>query len=93
MSIFNQPLAPGVQAQIATRELAIGGGTNIRGVIIPNSKTRTSAAVQYFNTRNAWIKMSSSVNVNTQNNVAARNILFGGRGRWEPRPRRIRRHG
>jgi hypothetical protein len=69
MSIFNQPLDPGVQAQIATRQAAIG------------RTTRTAAAVQYFNTRNAWIKMSSSVNVNTQNNVAARNILFGGGGR------------
>jgi hypothetical protein len=89
MSIFNQPLAPGVQNQIATRELAIGGGTIIstnrggrrRTITIPTSNFRSPAAIQYFNTRNAWIKMSSSVNVNTLNNVAASNILFGGGGR------------
>jgi len=69
MSIFNQPLDPGVQAQIATRQAAIG------------RTTRTATAIQYFNTRNAWIKMSSAVNINTSNNVAARNILFGGGGR------------
>ena len=82
MSIFNQPLAPKVQAQIATRQIAIGGGSIIRTrggtITIPTSNVRSSAAIQYFNTRNAWIKMSSSVNVKGSNTVAAKNVLFGG---------------
>jgi hypothetical protein len=53
MSIFKDSFHPSIQSQLDTRQEAI----NIR----------TPQNLQYFNSRNAWIRLSSSVNVFKKN--------------------------
>ena len=67
MSIFKGSFKPGVQAQLTARQNAIG------------STSRSSDIIQYFNSRNAWIRMSSSVDVKNDGGVlASKYILQGG---------------
>jgi len=49
MSIFKDSFHPSIKDQLATRQTAINN--------------RTSQNLQYYNSRNAWIRLSSSVNV------------------------------
>ena len=63
MSIFKDTFKPKIQEQLKARQDAIF--------------ERTPDAIQYFNARNAWIRMSSSVNVNGSNTLAKNNILQG----------------
>jgi hypothetical protein len=65
MSIFKDTFKPGVQAQLKARQEAIN--------------ERTPAAIQYFNARNSWIRMTSSVNVGEDAGALAKKyILLGG---------------
>ena len=64
MSIFKDTFIPEVRKQLEERQNAIKGRT-------PNS-------IKYLNSRNAWIRMSSSVNVNGTNKLAQEYILQGG---------------
>lgn len=64
MSIFRETFKPGVQNQLRTRQKAIAN--------------RTPESIQYLNSRNAWVRMSSSVNVNNSNTLASQYILQGG---------------
>ena len=64
MSIFKSTFSPSVKAQLSRRQSAM---TN-----------RTPQNLQYLNSRNAWIRMSSSVNVNGTNDLAKKYILQGG---------------
>jgi len=64
MSIFKSTFTPFVKTQLATRQKAINN--------------RTAKNLQYYNSRNAWIRMSSSVNVNGNNTLAKTYILQGG---------------
>jgi hypothetical protein len=66
MSIFKETFEPGVQAQINARQNALG------------STSRSSGEIQYFNSRNAWIRMSSAVDVNKSSALAENTILQGG---------------
>jgi hypothetical protein len=66
MSIFKDSFKPGVQAQLKKRQDVIG------------STSRTSDTIQYFNSRNAWIRMSSAVDVNGKSDLASKSILQGG---------------
>ena len=68
MSIFKESFKPGIKTQIQTRQNALGG---IFGV-------RTAEAMQYFNSRNAWIKMQSGVDVGGSSDLAKKYILQGG---------------
>lgn len=64
MSIFRDTFTPGVQNQLTIRQNSIA--------------TRTPAAIQYYNARNAWVRMSSAVNVGGSNELAKKYILQGG---------------
>ena len=64
MSIFKSTFSPTVQEQLKRRQEAMVNRT-------PNN-------IQYINSRNAWIRMSSSVNVNGTNELAKRYVLQGG---------------
>jgi murein DD-endopeptidase MepM/ murein hydrolase activator NlpD len=64
MSIFKETFKQGVKDQIIARQNAILG--------------RSVDALQYFNSRNAWIKMTSGVNVNKDVTLATKYILQGG---------------
>jgi hypothetical protein len=64
MSIFKDTFISEVQNQLRARQDAIKG--------------RTSNSIKYLNSRNAWIKMSSSVNVNGTNELADNYQLRGG---------------
>jgi hypothetical protein len=64
MSIFKDTFKEEVQKQLKARQEAIF--------------ERTPNAIQYFNSRNAWIRMSSSVNVKGSNDLASKHILQGG---------------
>ena len=64
MSIFKDTFKPEIQGQLKARQDAIF--------------ERTPEAIQYFNARNAWIRMSSAVNVNGSNDLAKKYILQGG---------------
>jgi hypothetical protein len=64
MSIFKNTFKEEVQKQLKARQEAI--------------IERTPNAIQYFNARNAWIRMSSSVNVGGSNKSAQQYILQGG---------------
>jgi murein DD-endopeptidase MepM/ murein hydrolase activator NlpD len=64
MSIFKDTFKQGVQDQITARQNAIVG--------------RSVDSMQYFNSRNAWIKMTSAVNVGGSADLAAKYILQGG---------------
>lgn len=75
MSIFKDSFSPNIKHQLYHRQNAI------------NDRTPTN--LQYYNSRNAWIRMSSSVNIyngsgdvlnpsNYSNQLASSNILQGG---------------
>ena len=64
MSIFKDTFKEEIQKQLKARQEAI--------------VERTPNAIQYFNSRNAWIRMSSSVNVGGSNKSAQQYILQGG---------------
>ena len=64
MSIFKDTFIPEIQGQLKARENSL--------------KKRDVTSIKYLNSRNAWIKMSSSVNVNNTNELAKSYILQGG---------------
>jgi hypothetical protein len=64
MSIFKDTFIPEVQNQLEARQNAI--------------KKRDVTSIKYLNSRNAWIRMSSSVNVNGTNELADNYQLKGG---------------
>ena len=70
MSIFKDTLKQEIQNQLKARQEAI--------------LSRTPAAIQYFNARNSWIRMSSAVDVapskgaEPTNELAKKYILQGG---------------
>lgn len=64
MSIFKDSFLPIIRDQIITRQEAIGN--------------RTIQSMAYYTSRNAWIRMSSSVNVNGTDDLAKKYILQGG---------------
>ena len=64
MSIFKDTFKQEIQDQLKARQEAIF--------------ERTPDSIQYFNARNAWIRMSSAVNVNGTNELAKKHILQGG---------------
>ena len=71
MSIFKESFKQGVKDQITARQNAI------------SSIPRSADSIQYFNSRNAWIKMSSAVNVAGDNgDLARKNTLLGGVLSW-----------
>jgi len=67
MSIFKDTFESGVQLQITARQNAL------------DNTSRSSDMVQYFNSRNSWIRMSSAVDVNGDGGaLASKYILQGG---------------
>jgi hypothetical protein len=64
MSIFQSTFTPEVRTQLGIRQKAM--------------VNRTPQNLQYLNSRNAWIRMSSSVNVNGTNELAKKYVLQGG---------------
>ena len=65
MSIFKEPLKAEVKAQLKARQDAIGA--------------RTPDAIKYFNSRTAWIRMTSAVNIAGDGGATAKqNVLLGG---------------
>jgi hypothetical protein len=65
MSIFKDTFKPGVKSQIIARQNAV--------------ISRTPDAIQYLNSRNAWIRMCSSVNVGNDAGALAKSyVLLGG---------------
>jgi hypothetical protein len=65
MSIFKDTFITEVQEQIKKRQDAI--------------HNRTPQTIQYYNSRNAWIRMTSAVEVNNDGGeLAKKNILLGG---------------
>jgi predicted chitinase len=64
MSIFKETFKDGVKKQLKARQEAI--------------VERTPSAIQYFNSRNAWIRMTSSVNVGGSGELARSYVLLGG---------------
>ena len=64
MSIFKDTFIPEVQGQLRVRQNSL--------------KKRDVTSIKYLNSRNAWIKMSSSVDVNNTNELAKSYILQGG---------------
>jgi hypothetical protein len=64
MSIFKDTFIPEVQNQLEARQNAI--------------KKRDVTSIKYLNSRNAWIRISSSVNVNGTNELADNYQLKGG---------------
>ena len=66
MSIFKETFKPGVKKQLKARQDSLG------------STSRSSDMIQYFNSRNSWIRMSSAVNVNGTSTLAENTILQGG---------------
>lgn len=76
MSIFKDTFIPEVQKQLKARQTAISQRTQFQG---------NSTTIQYLNSRNAWIKMSSSVNIvtpggdpNGTSDLAKSYVLQGG---------------
>jgi hypothetical protein len=65
MSIFKETFKNEIRDQIKTRQNAL--------------VARTPASIQYYNSRNAWIRMTSSVDVENDKGALAKNyILLGG---------------
>ena len=64
MSIFKDTFKQDIQNQLNVRQEALFA--------------RTPTAIQYLNARNAWVRMSSSVNVNKSNDLAKKYVLQGG---------------
>ena len=65
MSIFKDTFKDGVRFQIRARQEAIS--------------ERTPNAIQYYNSRTAWIRMTSAVDVGGDNGALAKSsVLLGG---------------
>jgi muramidase (phage lysozyme) len=64
MSIFRNTFQQDIRAQLEKRQEAM--------------VTRTPKVIQYLNSRNSWIRLSSSVNVGGSANLAKNNVLLGG---------------
>ena len=64
MSIFKETFKKGVENQLKARQEAI--------------TERTPDAIQYFNSRNAWIRMTSAVEVGGSGELARNYVLLGG---------------
>ena len=64
MSIFKESFKKGVSEQIVARQNAI--------------EKHTSETIQYLNSRNAWVRMTSAVNVDEKDSLARYHILQGG---------------
>jgi len=64
MSIFKDTFKKGVQDQIETRQVAI--------------TDRTPSGLQYYNSRNAWIRMTSAVDVGGDNGALAKKYILQG---------------
>ena len=65
MSIFKEPLKEPVKAQLKARQDAIGG--------------RTTEAIRYLNSRVAWVRMTSAVDIEgSGGTLAKQNVLLGG---------------
>jgi hypothetical protein len=64
MSIFKDTFTKEISGSLDARQKAI--------------EKRSPQSIQYLNTRNAWIRMTSSVNVNGTNELAKQYILQGG---------------
>lgn len=64
MSIFKSSFSPTVQEQLKRRQDAM--------------VNRTPKNLQYINSRNAWIRMTSSVNVDGSSDLAKKYVLQGG---------------
>lgn len=64
MSIFRDTFTPEVSGSLAARQNAMA----VRG----------STAIQYLNSRNSWIRMTSAVNVEGNNDLARQYVLLGG---------------
>jgi hypothetical protein len=64
MSIFRNTLQPSVQKQLKARQNAL--------------KSRTPDAIIHANSRNSWIRMTSSVNVGGKDTLAKQYVLQGG---------------
>ena len=64
MSIFKDTFTKEVQDQLKVRQDAIFN--------------RTPQSIQYYNSRNSWIRMTSSVNVAESNELAKKYVLLGG---------------
>jgi len=64
MSIFKDSFHKDIKTQLGIRQSAINNRT-------PNN-------LQYYNSRNAWIRLSSSVNINGSPDIARNNVLQGG---------------
>jgi hypothetical protein len=64
MSIFKSTFRESVANQIRVRQKAIAD--------------RTPTNIQYFNSRNAWVRMTSAVNVGGKNTLAQQYVLQGG---------------
>jgi len=64
MSIFRDGFEPEITTQLKKREDAM--------------LNRTTENIQYINSRNAWIRMASSVNVNGTSDLAQAYVLQGG---------------
>ncbi len=66
MSIFKSSFNPNVRKQLEVRQEAIG------------SKRHTPQTVQYFNARNAWIRMTSAVDVGEDSGALAKSYILQG---------------
>ena len=64
MSIFKDTFIPEVQGQLKARQYSL--------------KKRDVNSIKYLNSRNAWIKMSSSVDVNKDNGKLAKSYILQG---------------
>jgi hypothetical protein len=64
MSIFKDSFHKDIKTQLGIRQSAINN--------------RTPDNLQYYNSRNAWIRLSSSVNINGSPDIARNNVLQGG---------------
>jgi hypothetical protein len=64
MSIFKESFKKGVREQIEARQNAI--------------EKHTPETIQYLNSRNAWVRMTSAVNVDEKDSLARYHILQGG---------------
>ena len=66
MSIFRNTFQQDIRAQLEKRQEAM------------LTSNRTPKVIQYLNSRNSWIRLSSSVNINGNANLAKNNVLLGG---------------
>lgn len=64
MSIFKDSFTPSISASLDIRQKAM--------------LKRDAKSIQYLNSRNAWVRMTSSVNVNGTSDLANEYVLLGG---------------